>query len=140
MPEIRVTHAGSDRFDVEIRGHRLVVDQPEEAGGSNAGPTPTELFVAGLVACVAHYANGFLARHAVDTDELQVVGEWEMAADRPARVGSVHLTVAAPSNLPASRRAALLAVVRHCTVHNSLDQPPKINVEIVDEPAASVAS
>ncbi len=32
-----------------IRGHEVVVDQPVADGGTDAGPTPTELFVGGLV-------------------------------------------------------------------------------------------
>lgn len=43
-----VTHVGDDRFTIQIRGHGIVVDQPEERGGDDEGPTPTELFVASV--------------------------------------------------------------------------------------------
>ena len=45
---MRIEHEGGDRYRVRIRGHELVVDQPTEDGGEDAGPTPTELFVAGV--------------------------------------------------------------------------------------------
>ncbi len=48
MATIEVRHRGGDRFMVGIRGHELTVDQPIRDGGSDEGPTPTELFVAGL--------------------------------------------------------------------------------------------
>ena len=40
--------------DVEIQGgHRLVIDEPEDAGGGNEGPSPTRTVAAALAACTA---------------------------------------------------------------------------------------
>ncbi|MFJ1708407.1 OsmC family protein [Kitasatospora sp. NPDC088346] len=50
---IRIEHLSQDRYEIAARGHRLVVDQPVEAGGQDTGPTPTELFAASLASCVA---------------------------------------------------------------------------------------
>ena len=44
---------GGDAYTISVRGHVLRVDQPTDAGGGDTGPTPTELFVASLAACVA---------------------------------------------------------------------------------------
>src|SRR6266498_6065514 len=60
---LAVTHLSTDAYEIDIRGHRLTVDQPVEAGGANLGPTPTELFAASLAACVGFYAGRFLRRH-----------------------------------------------------------------------------
>jgi hypothetical protein len=48
MESMRVTPAGGDRFAIALRGHEIMVDQPADVGGTDIGPTPTELFVAGL--------------------------------------------------------------------------------------------
>ena len=40
---IVVTHDGGVRFAAQIRSHRVVVDQPERAGGDDSGPMPLEL-------------------------------------------------------------------------------------------------
>ena len=45
---MRVRWRADDRFDIQVRGHTITVDQPAEFGGGDVGPTPTELFVAGL--------------------------------------------------------------------------------------------
>src|SRR6266508_4543566 len=60
---LAATHLHGDAYEIQIRGHRLTVDQPVEAGGANLGPTPTELFAASLAACVGFYAGRFLRRH-----------------------------------------------------------------------------
>jgi uncharacterized OsmC-like protein len=128
MEHIRVDHVSGHQFSVQIRDHSLTVDQPESAGGGDAGPTPTELFVAGLVACVAHYARAYLARHGIDAAGLAVTADWAMADDRPARVGQVTIGIEAPAGLPPERYDALLAVASHCTVHNSLTTPPAVTI------------
>lgn len=119
-----------ESYEVTVRGHRLVVDQPADAGGRDSAPTPTELFVASLATCVAYYAGRYLTRHGCSRDGLAVSVGYEMARDRPARVSSVRLAVRVPADLPAERWAALRAVVSHCTVHNSLAVPPSVTIDL----------
>ncbi|MGW2618309.1 OsmC family protein [Streptomyces sp. NPDC001500] len=125
-----VTHVDRDAYTVDIRGHRLRVDQPLPAGGTDTGPTPTELFAASLATCVAFYAGRFLHRHGLDQAGLRVRTEFTMATDRPARVASLHVVVVPPPGLPEQRRAALLAVASRCTVHNTLHERPEIEIEL----------
>jgi putative redox protein len=126
---IQVDHKAGDVFEITIRDHHIEVDQPIPDGGSDLGPTPTELFVAGLTSCVAFYARRYLARHGLPEEALRVCAEYEMA-ERPARVGRVKLSIRLPEGVPSDRRAALLAVASHCTVHNSLEKPPEVSVEL----------
>ena len=126
----RVRPAGGEAYEITIRDHQVLVDQPREAGGEDAGPTPTELFVTSLAACVAYYAGQYLTRHGVSREGLEVGAEFEMAADRPARVAAVRLTVRVPDGLPRERWPALRAVASHCTVHNSLVLSPQVDITL----------
>jgi len=128
---ITVINTRGDRMAIRIRGHDLVSDQPIDAGGDDAGPTPTEIFVAGLAACVAFYAERFLRRHAADAG-LTVTCDFAMSADRPSRVTSVDLRIDVPGSLREDVRDALLRAAEHCTVHNSLRTPPTVRIEIRD--------
>ncbi|WP_329264394.1 OsmC family protein [Streptomyces sp. NBC_01478] len=123
---LEVSHVDGDAYAIEVRGHRLLVDQPEDAGGQDTAPTPTELFAASLASCVAFYAGRYLHRHGLDRTGLRVRTAFTMSTDRPARIDAIHVTVLPPPGLPEQRRAALLAVASHCTVHNTLHQPPEI--------------
>ncbi|MFD8483916.1 OsmC family protein [Kitasatospora sp. NPDC059673] len=131
---IRVDHTSGDAYAVAIRGHRLVVDQPFDAGGDDSGPTPTELFAASLASCVAFYAGRYLARHGVAADGLRVDAEFTMATDRPARVTDITVTVDVPPALDPARHDALLAVASNCTVHHTLQQPPTVRVALNPAP------
>jgi putative redox protein len=134
MSGLTVRHLGGDRFTIEVRDHVLTVDQPLADGGEDSAPTPTELFVAGLASCVAHYARRYLARHDLPTDGLEVSTTYEMGM-RPSRVAGIALAITLPAGVPEERRAALLAVASHCTVHNTLDAPPVVRVELAAAPA-----
>jgi putative redox protein len=124
---ITARHVNGDRFTVSVRDHLFAVDQPVADGGEDTAPTPTELFVAGLVSCVGFYAGRYLARHNLPVEGLCVTGDYEITS-RPARVGSIRIDITLPEGVPDNRRDALLAVASHCTVHNSLATPPEVTV------------
>jgi uncharacterized OsmC-like protein len=126
-----VRFASGEAYEVAVRGHRVLVDQPADSGGEDSAPTPTELFVASLATCIAFYAGRYLTRHGFSRDGLGVSVDFDMAGDRPARVTVVRLTVRVPADLPTERRPALQAVVSHCTVHNSLTTPPDVTIRLV---------
>jgi putative redox protein len=127
--DLTVRHLGGDRFAIDVRGHTITVDQPADSGGEDTAPTPTELFIAGLASCIAFYARRFLARHGIPTDGFAVTTSYVMAG-RPARVSEISVQITPPAALPEERRDAFLAVASHCTVHNTLQQPPPVVVTL----------
>jgi putative redox protein len=127
--KIETSWVSGDRYTVDIRGHRFFVDQPVEFGGEDSAPTPVELFVASLTACVAHYGGRFLARHGYGRAGLHVVTEYETTTS-PARVNEIRLQVYPPGEMPHDLRPALLAVVSHCTVHNTIQLGPLVSIDI----------
>jgi uncharacterized OsmC-like protein len=136
MSTLTVSHEGGDRFAIAVRQHTLVVDQPKADGGEDTAPTPVELFVASLASCVAFYANRFLLRRSLPGEGLSVTAAYEMAS-RPTRVGEIDLQVQLPEGFPDDLKEPLLAVVSHCTVHNSLQHPPPVGIELSSSLRAS---
>jgi len=126
---IEVVRESGVRFIAHVGAHEIVYDQPESAGGSGAGPTPTDAFVASLAGCVAHYATGFLIRHEKSADGLRVVADFSMA-QHPSRVAEIGIEVLVDDELPEAMAAALQAVVEHCTVHNSIAQAPEVRIRV----------
>ena len=127
---VDVTFVAGESYAALIRGHRIPVDQPADSGGNDSAPTPVELFVASLATCVAFYAGGYLTRHGYGRDDLTVTAGFVMASDHPARVSDIRVTIGVPADVAARHRAALRAVARHCTVHNTLISEPSIMIEL----------
>jgi putative redox protein len=128
--QVEVSYLGGESYAVATRGHTLVTDQPATTGGADTAMTPTELLIASLGSCVAFYVGRYLARHGLNRAGLHITANFTTATDRPARVAGVRLAIQVPGDIPPSRQAALLAVASHCTVHNTLRQPPDIAIEL----------
>jgi putative redox protein len=131
--EISVESRGDFRLVARIRGHEVVLDQPREGDGTDTGPTPTELFVASLTACVAQYAELYLRRHHNLADGFRVTCSFEMSSDRPPRVARVVMDVPVPEQMDDSAHQALQRVVDHCAVTNTLQHAPSVVVRLVDD-------
>ena len=127
---VDVSWSGGDSYRIATRGHDLLADQPVADGGQDLAPTPTELMVGSLASCVALYVGRYLRRHQLDPVGFGVRASFGLAGDNPARISDVHLAIRVPAGVPEDRRKALLAVASHCTVHNTLRQPPEVTVTL----------
>jgi putative redox protein len=134
MTAIHVTHLDKCRYRVLVGRHSLMIDQPLTAGGDDCGPSPVELFAASLAACVGHYAGSYLTRHGLSSEGLVVDSDFAMADDRPPRVASVSVSITPPTGLSETRKAGLFAVASHCTVHNTICQPPAVDIRLSEPP------
>lgn len=114
---------------VEVRGHRIVTDQPVEDGGEDEGMTPVEMLVASLGSCIGYFAVQFCQRHKIETAGLRVAMEWAYS-ETPHRIGSMAAHVHLPARLDAATRDRLHRVLAGCTVHNSIQIAPKIEVRL----------
>ncbi len=112
---------------VEVRGHRLIVDQPKEEGGDDQGITPVEMFVASLGACIGYFAVRFCRRHNLPAAGLAVKMIWDYA-EQPHRVGSLTVRVSLPVDFPSEMQDRLRKVVEGCTIHQSLTHSPQIAI------------
>ncbi|MHB8324230.1 MAG: OsmC family protein [Candidatus Dormibacteria bacterium] len=126
---LRVDYESGDKFQIAIRQHSIPVDQPTADGGEDTAPTPTDLFIGSLAACVAYYVRRFLSRHGHQVEGLAVISEVDFAS-QPHRVGAINLRVEVPGELSPEQQASLLAVASRCTVHNSLRQPPEVRIGV----------
>jgi len=138
MESMTVSWVKGAQFSVDVRRHRLLVDQPVDEGGEDQGMTPVELLVASLGSCIGHFAARFCSRHQLPADGLRVTMAWDYA-EQPHRVGTltahVHLPPSVADTLEPAMRARMQKVLEGCTVHNSIAITPKIDVQIVTAPS-----
>ncbi len=110
---------GTLKHEVEIRGHRLVADEPSDLGGSDSGPSPEELLAASLASCSAITMQMYANRKDWDVSEVVVHVDYE-----PAQRGSptkFTVDVQLPSELSEEQRHKLMQIVAKCPVHRTLE-------------------
>lgn len=136
-PPMVITHDGGMRFAADIRGHRLIVDQPERAGGTDTGPMPIELLGASLGTCIALYVQQFCATRDLPYAGLRVEVQ-QRGATNPGRIGEFEVKVVLPTELPPQYAEMLERVARSCPAHNTFEHGAEIKVAI--EMGAPVAA
>ena len=126
------TTQGAFLNHVVVGRHRFLADEPESAGGFDAGPSPYDLLAAALGTCTSMTVRMYATRkamaldritvevehdkvHAIDADGAGAEGE-APRLDRFRRV--LHLEGA----LGDDDRARLLAIADRCPVHRTLEQ------------------
>lgn len=129
--QLTVVSLGGERHRVTVGRHELIVDQPRDDGGEDAGPTPTDLFVASLASCIAHYARPGLGAHG---GAPTIHCAWTMSDTPPWRVTSVTIDVTLPAGTPDKRVIAVRRAIDQCTVHNSLLRPPMLTITTTAAP------
>lgn len=66
------THA---RTDISVRDVETVVDEPTERGGTNLGPTPTEMLLAALISCSNVVGQRIAHREGIEFESLSFDAE-----------------------------------------------------------------
>jgi uncharacterized OsmC-like protein len=127
--EARVEHLGALQFEIKVREHTIVSDQPRENGGFDEGMTPPELLLASLGSCAAYYAAEYLHRHKLATEgtRARVVAQ---KAKNPARVDDFRIELEVPVELSEEHQKGVEDAVHRCLIHNTLLHPPRIETVV----------
>lgn len=131
----QISETGKSAFAVEIQvsGHALQGDEPEEQGGSNLGPNPYDLLTAALGECtvmtVRWYARqkNWPLEHVAATITYRKVPAPELpnAGDRKGLVDVFEKTVTIKGDrLTDEQKQKLLDVAAKCPVQRTLEGMP----------------
>jgi putative redox protein len=127
--EVKVSHLGQVKFNIQSRSHSILCDQPVENDGEDTAMTPPELMLASLGSCAAFYAVQYLrCRNLADGGvEVTVTAE---KLKCPGRLGNFKIHVESPVVLNDEHTEGLMRSVKHCLIHNTLLVPPQIDIEL----------
>jgi putative redox protein len=104
--------------EIEIREHRLIVDEQEDDGGGDQGPTPTELLAASLASCTAATIEMYADRKGWDLGQVEVTADFTKAtSETPAKF---KVDIRSPAELTDEQRDRILTIAHKCPVHRAL--------------------
>ena len=98
-------------------------------GGRDAGPSPVELLAGSLGTCIAMMVQSYCQRHGYEGD-VDVSLTLELA-DKPKRIAGIVVDVELPSSVPEDKRDVIRRMAERCPVHETLKDPPRVDIEIV---------
>ena len=142
MSEVVVTSLSNLKNEVQYgAGHKLVTDEPVEAGGDDAGPDPYTLILAALGSCISMTVTLYAKRKNWPLEQVVVrLRQGRIhAADcqdcKNATEGYVHRierSVTFAGDLSEEQRSRLQEIAHKCPVHKTLTSEIVIS-ELRDE-------
>ena len=143
MPQktVAVESVLNDKFVIEtdIRGHKVKIDQPANAGGTDTGPTPLELMFTSLAGCIGTIGRIVAMQRRIELRGMKVKVEGPLDTDgllgKPidGRVGfeDITITVDVDADLSDEEKEAFIHDVdARCPVSENLLNATPINVQL----------
>jgi putative redox protein len=129
MDLITVTQKTDSAFAIRVRGHEVTCDMSEKEGGRDEGPSPVELLAGSLGACIAMMVGRHCQKHGWEDGKVEVDLTLELADD-PKRVKGIVVDLQIPKDVPEDRIEAIRRVAGYCPVHQTLKNPPDVDLDV----------
>ncbi|MGH9002052.1 MAG: OsmC family protein [Acidimicrobiia bacterium] len=95
---VAATWEGGYRARMNVRGHELVADEPESAGGDDTGPQPSEFLLAALASCFTLAIYHVARKRDIKLDDLSVTATGTYEGPKFARL-SLEVTSGMPRDV-----------------------------------------
>jgi len=126
------------RTEVDVGGHQLVVDEPIPVGGTDEGPSPYEMLLAGLGACTVMTLRIYADRRKWPLERARVTLEHHKVHvqdcidcdHKPTKMDVVDRVIVLEGALTEEQRAKLLEIAERCPVHQTFQSKIQVNTRL----------
>ena len=115
---LTVSENGRGRYQQTVRvgRHCLIADEPESAGGADAGPAPYDYLLAALGACTSMTLRMYAERKALPLTRIRV----ELSHEKVDGADCIERVITLDGALDAAQRQRLLDIANKCPVYRTL--------------------
>lgn len=121
---MKIELLADDRIRLEGTAGPLTI----EAESPETSYSPFHMVASGLATCVFSVLASWGEHAEIGVADLSIEVGWHFA-DQPKRVGGYDLSIRWPS-LPEERRAAAVRAAGLCPVHQTLENPTHVEMEV----------
>jgi len=88
---VKTEWKGDIAFEADINGHKVMMDAPLEAGGTNLGPSPKKLMLAALCGCTGMDVVSILKKMRVEVEKCSVEVQGDVTDENPKQYFKMHV-------------------------------------------------
>jgi uncharacterized OsmC-like protein len=128
-PDI-VVRGGAEDFRQEVIAgkHRFVADEPESAGGGDAGPDPYDYLLAALGVCTSMTVCLYARRNKWPLDKVTVslwhsrihARDCEECETKEGMLDRIEMEIEMTGSLTAEQQTKLMEIAAKCPIHRTL--------------------
>ncbi len=142
MKTVKVESTLDSKFKIEsdVRGHVITVDQPANAGGTDAGPTPLEYLMVALAGCIGTIGRIVAMQTKREIRGMKITAEGDLNVDGllgkptedPVGFKEFRILVDIDADMTAEEKDAFVhAVDARCPVSWNLLNASKVTISAV---------
>ncbi len=128
MSEVIVSSVGFLKQEITAGNHRLVADEPKEAGGSDEGPDPYSLLLAALGTCTSMTLQLYAKRKNWPLEKVEVrlshsrmhAEDCESCVTTQGYISRIERRISLTGTLSDEQKTRLLEIAQRCPVHKTL--------------------
>lgn len=128
------------RTDIVANGHPLIADEPLAVGGTNIGPSPYDLLVAGVGACTAMTLRMYADHKKIPLESVTVTlnhkkvhaADCEECESGTGKIDQIEREIKVSGDLSDDERQRLLEIADRCPVHKTLHSEVNIISRLID--------
>lgn len=130
---IVVEENGKGRYQQAVVAgqHQLIADEPESAGGSDAGPAPFDYVMAGIGACTSMTLRMYAERKEFNLGKISVTLSHDKIDLDGIKRDRIQRTITLTGNLTPAQRQRMLEIANKCPVYRAIS--PSLLIETTME-------
>lgn len=127
MYKIDVTHSKDLTFKVKSGGYELLVDAKGQGGMG-----PLDVLLSSLGTCMGVYIRKYAEGAKLNLEGFNIAVSAELSKEQLMCFRKINVEIDFKNNqIDERRKAALLAFIKNCPVHNTLKANPEVEIKLL---------
>lgn len=127
--KVNIEYEGKKKFIATSGANKIIIDQPKEKGGDDAGMSPLGVFLVSVGSCVAVYAQRYCEGAHIDATGLTVEVNADLSEEKPTMFRTIKVAVHLKSDI-GDKKEAFLRFIKNCPIHNTVHNSATVDIAV----------